>query len=135
MNETDQPRDVSRNQFSFTGQHNTKYPCKHCNLSYDTYESLFEHVSSQHPLNQATNQSGGQGAQIPDDVMALNATTETTSEKRSKHQRKQIRKSALNDTVSQIEIHPKGDEKYDLLQFFSNVKGDVQEIVELRKKK
>lgn len=125
-----------------------QFPCRHCGLPFDTYEDLFDHINVEHPLNQ----TGGQAGQVMDQmhsitdssppllsdpsISTLNPQIENInplpSEKKRRNRR--VKKSALNDSVNQIEIIPEGNEKYDLLQFFSNVKGDIQQIVKSRKK-
>ncbi|CAG2256166.1 unnamed protein product [Mytilus edulis] len=125
-----------------------QFQCRHCGLPFDTYEDLFDHINVEHPLNQ----TGGQAGQVMDQmhsitdssppllsdpsISTLNPQIENInplpSEKKRRNRR--VKKSALNDSVNQIEIIPEGNEKYDLLQFFSNVKGDIQQIVESRKK-
>ncbi|VDI33608.1 Hypothetical predicted protein [Mytilus galloprovincialis] len=116
-----------------------QFPCRHCGLPFDTYEDLFDHINVEHPLNQ----TGGQAGQVMDQmhsitdssppllsdpsISTLNPQIENInplpSEKKRRNRR--VKKSALNDSVNQIEIIPEGNEKYDLLQFFSNVKGDI----------
>lgn len=59
--------------------------------------------------------------------------TEKKEDKSSKRFR--FRRSALNNNVNQVSINPLGDEKYDLLQFLANVKGDVEMELDNQRKK
>ncbi|VDI33600.1 Hypothetical predicted protein [Mytilus galloprovincialis] len=113
-----------------------KFPCRHCGLPFDTYEDLFDHINVEHPLNQ----TGGQAGQVMDQmhsitdssppllsdpsISTLNPQIENInplpSEKKRRNRR--VKKSALNDSINQIEIIPEGNEKYDLLQFFRTLK-------------
>lgn len=96
----------------------TRNTCKHCGVPFDDVDSLLQHVATNHPLNQ----SGG------DLSAAQNIPTAKMNEENDKQ-----RKSGLNNVVTQLNIIPRGNEKYDLLQFLANVKDDVKKELILRR--
>lgn len=102
---------------------NPKVGCKHCGISFDTYELLFNHVRDNHPLNV---QQGG------------DAVTQANSEpvlKERKTYNRYVRKGAINDSVYQTSIIPENAEKYELLGFFANTKKEVEEELKARREK
>lgn len=102
--------------------------CKHCGIPFNDYDSLFQHVTSNHPLNQ----SGGNAAQ---DSTRKDPGTAIENDSENVKKRFHFKKSAMNDTAHQTSIFPQGNEKYDLLQFLADVKEDVENELNLRKAK
>ncbi|CAC5423990.1 unnamed protein product [Mytilus coruscus] len=121
----------------------SKLKCKHCGIFYDTYDLLFQHVITNHPLNNKENhqklQQGGDASTITGELTREPLTTsENNRPKEGAKKGKQlnrIRKGALNDLVNKIDIIPEIEEKYDLLQFFSSAKSEVEQELNIRRKK
>lgn len=94
------------------------HTCQHCGIPFHDYDSLFQHVTTNHPLNQ----TGGHNPPL-----SGNSVEEPEMNQKKKEQKRfKFKKSALKDSVKQIDIVPMGNEKYDLLQFLANVKDDVE---------
>lgn len=118
------------NKCSATESKNTTekkgYVCKHCDIPFNDYDSLFQHITTTHPMNQ----SGGNVVQHPS-----HNDPRTVTENESDKKRFRLKKSAMNEAAQQTSIFPHGNEKYDLLQFLANVKEDVDKELNLRKAK
>lgn len=147
-----------------TGNEERKFKCKHCDIPFDTYEQLFDHVSINHPLLQT---GGKERLSISSDVTPIRKDVElitqdaesvrprentkneedkggkqrkvhNSEKKRFSFKRKDRIKhktSALGDSVQIVEIIPQGSEKYDILQFFSNAKESVRKELKERRDK
>lgn len=103
------------------------HTCQHCGIPFHDYDSLFQHVTTNHPLIQ----TGGHNPPL-----SGNSVEEPEMNQKKKEQKRfKFKKSALKDSVKQIDIVPMGNEKYDLLQFLANVKDDVEkELISQREK-
>lgn len=104
---------------------------------------MFQHVIENHPLKKEDNTQKGGDAKLTSNNSVtqrfekdgdVESTPKITTNKGGK-KGLVIRKGALNDTVNQTNIFPAGSEQYDLLNFFTTTKSDVENELTTRREK
>lgn len=125
------------------------FQCNHCPLEFDTYEDLYNHVVSTHPLNksvnnQSTSTSGTQPhdekrkSPLPGEYRKSPLPGEyrkspLLGKNRKSPLRGENRKSsitnALNNSAEIATIEPQGSEENDLLGFLANTQLLIQEYL------
>ncbi|MES9881403.1 MAG: C2H2-type zinc finger protein [Sedimenticola sp.] len=119
-----------RNKHAATIQRETvearQFNCVHCDVVFQNYASLFDHVRERHPINQ----TGGRGR--------ATSTTRTGTNQVSEHVTNAAEsgepnvESALTNGVQNRIIYPENEGKYDLLAFFANVRSQIRDILQSR---
>lgn len=110
--------------------------CKHCDLPFETYDTLFEHVIERHPMGNTGKQKqyGGNVVSTSPKTSPTNIGGDLIKKKSKKVNRDRFtRTSALNDVASKININPDKAEMHDLLQFFAKAKEDVGRELDYRR--
>ena len=135
---------IREKPYTGTNQEKEKYECKHCGIPFPSYEKLFDHITTNHPLSQMGGNVEVTNVQKEvDKPKKYDGGVKETTNEQDKPQKKfrfkktpkvrTRRKSALNDSVQVVDIIPQGSEKYDVLQFFANAKQDVKSELENRR--
>ena len=117
-----------------------QFACRHCDRVFQNYDNLFQHVTENHPFNR---QEGGRSAPNPRSLYE-NQTAETGQQRLSlandvnetdnnaeEHQQP-LEETAIGNGVVNKYLMPTGNEKYDVLAFFANVRGQIQSFLQYR---
>lgn len=97
------------------------YTCKHCSAKFKNCSDLFEHVNTHHPLPNNQSQTGSGNVSKSVQKQNVRKTKDT---------------AALDDVSNRHTIYPLvGEEKYDLLTFFTDVRDDIVKHLQARRQK
>jgi len=104
-----------------------RFPCNHCQCIFLDYDSLFQHVTINHPLPQHGGRMSPASSVLNDEgesIQNLQKNDNDVIEKETKIEN-QNDTSALGTSVKNRYIRPTGHERYDLLTFFGNIKDEI----------